>query len=255
MAPGFCACCASAGGGVDGATEALVHSTTAAAMRRSRAPSLACRETSRTAPLSRVERMPAPPPPRLRRSVRACPAAVKSGGSYFVVAQAWTGWRLLVPGRDVREGRRTLVLPVPRNRPRRRASGFHAQRASRQAWSSSLPQMARRSDGAKATVRHHRQAPLVLQGDPMDPRQKVLHRSSQYLNNLTEQSDRAVKQRYYLMLGFGSFESAARFCSAFDEPRQYFRVRRRGQGRVTLAEQRRLFLARWRSLIAELAAA
>ena len=46
-----------------------------------------------------------------------------------------------------------------------------------------------------------------------------------------------------------------RFCSAFDELRQYSRVRRGGEGHVSLAEQRRLFLARWRSLIAELAAA
>ena len=84
---------------------------------------------------------------------------------------------------------------------------------------------------------------------------KVLHRTTQYLNNYTEQSHRAVKQRYYPMLGFGSFESAARFCAAFDELRQYFRVRRRGEAHVSLAEQRRLFLTRWRLLIAELAAA
>ena len=84
---------------------------------------------------------------------------------------------------------------------------------------------------------------------------KVLHRTKQYLNNYTEQSHRAVKQRYYPMLGFGSFESASRFCAAFDELRQYFRVRRRGEAHVSLAEQRRLFLTRWRSLIAELAAA
>ncbi len=84
---------------------------------------------------------------------------------------------------------------------------------------------------------------------------KVLHRTNQYLNNLTEQSHRAVKQRYYPMLGFGSFESASRFCAAFDELRQYFRVRRRGEGHVSLAEQRRLFLTRWRSLISELAVA
>ena len=38
-----------------------------------------------------------------------------------------------------------------------------------------------------------------------------LHRRSQYLNNLTEQDHRAVKQRSYPMLGFGRFESAARF--------------------------------------------
>ena len=84
---------------------------------------------------------------------------------------------------------------------------------------------------------------------------KARHRTTQYLNNYTEQSHRGVKQRYYPMLGFGSFESAARFCAAFDELRQYFRVRRRGEAHVSLGEQRRLFLARWRSLIAGTAAA
>ena len=84
---------------------------------------------------------------------------------------------------------------------------------------------------------------------------KAQHRTTQYLNNYTEQSHRGVKQRYYPMLGFGNFESAARFCAAFDEVRQYFRVRRRGQAPVPLAEQRRLFLTRWGSLIGELAAA
>ena len=83
----------------------------------------------------------------------------------------------------------------------------------------------------------------------------ALHRTAQYLNNYTDQSHRAVKQRYYPRLGFGSFESASRFCAAFDELRQYFRVRRRGEGYVSLAEQRRLFLARWDLLIAELAVA
>ena len=57
------------------------------------------------------------------------------------------------------------------------------------------------------------------------------------------------------MLGFESIESASRFCAAFDELSHYFRVRRRGEGHVSLGEQRRLFLARWRSLISELAAA
>jgi len=57
------------------------------------------------------------------------------------------------------------------------------------------------------------------------------------------------------MLGFGRFESAARFCSAFEELREYFRVRRRGEAQVSLAEHRRLFLARWRSLNVKLAAA
>ena len=39
---------------------------------------------------------------------------------------------------------------------------------------------------------------------------KAWHRTTQYLNNYTEQSHRAVKQRYYPMQGFGSFESASR---------------------------------------------
>ena len=39
------------------------------------------------------------------------------------------------------------------------------------------------------------------------------------------------------------------------ELRQYFRVRRRGEEHVSLAEPRRLFATRWRSLISELAAA
>ncbi len=84
---------------------------------------------------------------------------------------------------------------------------------------------------------------------------KVLHRRSQYLNNRTEQDHRGVKQRYCPMLGFGRFESAARFCAAFDELRQYFRVRHRGDTHVPLPAQRRLFLARWRWLITEMAAA
>jgi transposase-like protein len=84
---------------------------------------------------------------------------------------------------------------------------------------------------------------------------KVIHRRSQYLSNLTEQDHRAVKQRYYPMLGFGKFESAARFCAAFDELRQYFKVRRRDGQHIPLAEQRRLFIARWRWLIVEMASA
>ena len=82
---------------------------------------------------------------------------------------------------------------------------------------------------------------------------KVLHRRSQYLNNLAEQDHRVVKQRHYPMLGFGRFESAARFCGGFDELRQYFRVRCRGRPHVPLPDQRRPFLARWRGLIAEMA--
>ena len=84
---------------------------------------------------------------------------------------------------------------------------------------------------------------------------KAVHRTEQYLNNYTEQSHRGVKQRYYPMRGCGNFESASRFCAAFEEMQQYFRSRRRGEPHVPLAEQRRPFLTRWRSLISEIAAA
>ena len=73
---------------------------------------------------------------------------------------------------------------------------------------------------------------------------KVWHRRRHHLYNLTEQDHRAAKRRYYPVLGFRSLASAARFCAAFDELRQYVRVRRRGGNHVRLVEQRRLFVAR-----------
>ena len=104
----------------------------------------------------------------------------------------------------------------------------------------------------RVTTDHH---PAYRKAIRWIPGRKVLHRTNQYLNNLTEQDHRAIKQCYYPMLGFGSFESAARFCAAFDELRQYFRVRRRGGDHVALGEQRRIFVERWRSLIADMTAA
>jgi transposase-like protein len=53
---------------------------------------------------------------------------------------------------------------------------------------------------------------------------KVLHRHNQYFNNRIEQDHRSIEQRYYPMLGFAKFESASRFCNAFDELRNYLRV-------------------------------
>ena len=84
---------------------------------------------------------------------------------------------------------------------------------------------------------------------------KALHRVQQYLNNRTEQDHRGIKQRYYPMLGFGRFASASRFCLAFDALRDYFRPRRRCGEQVALAVQREQFLGRWRTLVAEMAAA
>lgn len=54
---------------------------------------------------------------------------------------------------------------------------------------------------------------------------EVTHRTNKYLNNRIEQNHREIKQRYYPMRGFGTVEAAARFCSAFDELRHYFRLR------------------------------
>ena len=84
---------------------------------------------------------------------------------------------------------------------------------------------------------------------------KVTHRTNQYLNNRTEQDHRGIKQRYHPMLGFGSFASASRFCRAFDELRQYFRVRNRCGEPVPLPVQKQQFAAKWQALIEEMAAA
>ena len=76
----------------------------------------------------------------------------------------------------------------------------------------------------------------------------VEHRDNAYLNRRIEQDHRGIKQRYYPTLGFGAFPSAQRFCSAFDELRQYLRPRRRRKQFVSLACQRQLFVTRIQSL-------
>jgi putative transposase len=85
--------------------------------------------------------------------------------------------------------------------------------------------------------------------------EEVTHRCSRYKNNRIEQDHRSVKQRYYPMRGFGSFSSAARFCSAFEELRQHLRAVSQSGERVSLAERRCRFRERWSAITAELAAA
>ena len=70
---------------------------------------------------------------------------------------------------------------------------------------------------------------------------EVIHRCNRYLNNRLEQDHRGIKQRYYPMRGFGSFASASRFCRAFDEVRQFFRVPTTMKQKVSLAHQREVF--------------
>lgn len=72
--------------------------------------------------------------------------------------------------------------------------------------------------------------------------EEVEHRSNQYLNNRVEQDHRGIKQRYYPMRGFGSFDAATRFCRAFDELRQFERHRRVHAGMGSLAQRRQQFV-------------
>ena len=81
---------------------------------------------------------------------------------------------------------------------------------------------------------------------------RTIHRRDRYLNNRTEQSHRPLKQRYYPMLGFGNFESASRFCTAFNEVHNYFRI---DKTPASLAARREVFISRWRELIENVSAA
>lgn len=83
---------------------------------------------------------------------------------------------------------------------------------------------------------------------------KAQHRHNQYLNNRMEQNHRHIKQRYYPMLGFGTFESASRFCTAFDELRNYLKVRMSGGQKVSASDRRQMFKTKWLTLMAELSA-
>ena len=76
-----------------------------------------------------------------------------------------------------------------------------------------------------------------------------------YLNNRLEQDHRGIKQRYYPIRSFGSFEAASRFCRAFDEQRQYFRLRpAMGQPLPLLSLQRQEHCARFQALMGEVMA-
>jgi transposase-like protein len=72
----------------------------------------------------------------------------------------------------------------------------------------------------------------------------VLHRTNRYLNNWIEQDHRGIKQRYGPMRGFGSFESARRFCRAFDEMRSFYRVPGVRGAKMSLEARRRHHQAR-----------
>jgi putative transposase len=108
----------------------------------------------------------------------------------------------------------------------------------------------------------HNPAKVTTDGHDSYPRairetlgEGVVHRGSRYMNNKLEQDYRGIQGRYHPMRGFGSFHSAARFCSAHDELRDYFRHRMRMGEVVPLRGQREQFRARSAELRAMLTAA
>ena len=70
------------------------------------------------------------------------------------------------------------------------------------------------------------------------------HRTSKYLNNHLEQDHRGVKGRYQPMRGFQTHTSAARFCRAHDEVRDFFRPATRRKEHVPAARRRAIYVQR-----------
>src|SRR3954463_1582883 len=84
---------------------------------------------------------------------------------------------------------------------------------------------------------------------------RVRHRTSAYLNNRLEQDDRGIKGRYRPMRGFKCPRSAARFCRAYDELRNFLRLRSRHHQHVPADRRRLLHLRRTATVLAILEAA
>jgi len=65
------------------------------------------------------------------------------------------------------------------------------------------------------------------------------HRDNKFMNNLIEQSHRGIKSRTDVMKGFKDIFSVLVFCTAYEEIRQYFRMKNK-----TRAERRRMLAPR-----------
>src|SRR4051812_23374696 len=103
---------------------------------------------------------------------------------------------------------------------------------------------------------------VTTDGHDSDPRairtelgKDVRHRTSAYLNNRLEQDHRGIKGRYRPMRGFKCPRSAARFCRAYDELRNFLRSRSRHHQHVPADRQRLLLLRRTVTVLAILQAA
>jgi putative transposase len=84
---------------------------------------------------------------------------------------------------------------------------------------------------------------------------RVRHRTSAYLNNRLEQDHRGIKGRYRSMRGFKCPRSAARFCRAYDELRNFLRPRSRPHQHVPADCRRLQFRRRAVTVLAVLEAA
>ncbi len=84
---------------------------------------------------------------------------------------------------------------------------------------------------------------------------RVRHRTSQYMNNRIEQDHRGIKGRYRPMGGFRCSRSAARFCRAYDELRNFLRPRSRHNHHVPADYLRLRVLRRTATVLAILEAA
>ncbi len=92
---------------------------------------------------------------------------------------------------------------------------------------------------------------VVTDGHPSYPRAiaeelgaGVEHEVRDCRGNPIEQSHRGIEQRYYPTLGFGGFESAQRFCQAYDEVKNFMRPQRCMTEVVSLSERKELFVTR-----------
>jgi putative transposase len=90
---------------------------------------------------------------------------------------------------------------------------------------------------------------VTTDGHDSDPRalrttlgKRVRHRTSAYLNNRLEQDRRGIKGRDRPMRGFKCPRSAARICRAYDELRNFLRLRSRHHQHVPANRQRLLLL-------------
>jgi len=68
---------------------------------------------------------------------------------------------------------------------------------------------------------------------------KTKHRDSKYKNNVIEQNHRGIKSRYKVMKGFKNIFCALITCTAFEEIRQFFRMKDKTRG-----ERRRIITSR-----------